>query len=67
MKLSMQSVLGWVSRRAKHWHLVHPTPVAVAQCPSLLTQYPSAGSRVLCQEDTRVALVKNAYYLAEKR
>ena len=72
MKLSIQSVLGWVSRRAKHdvgSYGLHA--VAVAQCPSLLTQYPSVGSRVesvLCQEDARVALVENAYcYLVEER
>ena len=75
MKLSLQSVLGWVSRRAKHWHLVHPCMFEAMDSSGSGTitthaVYPSAGSRVesvIGQEDARVALVENTYYLAEKR
>ena len=79
MKLSMPSVLGWVSRRAKHRRSVHPCMFEVMDSSGsgtvpFTTHALSLGMQVvesesvLCQEDARVALVENVYYyLAEKR
>ena len=74
MKLSIQLVLGWFSRRAKQWQLVYSSMFEARDSSNialqLLTQQ-VVESRVECvlwKEDGRVALVEKTYYfLTEKR
>ena len=67
MQVSLQSVLGWVSRRAKHWHIVHPCVYEAMDSSgsgTVLFTTHTAGSRVesvLYQKDARVAPVETAY------